>query len=147
MKNFFFLIIGLAFIGGCIYLFLQKPVPTRFNLIQIGDAIFKVEIADTDEKRIQGLSNRESLPENSGMLFVFENPDKHGIWMKDMKFPIDIAWLDAQKTVFWVEKSVSPDTFPQVFYPPSEALYVLEVPAGTFKKNHIDIGEMVYKKD
>jgi|SRR3989344_4381612 len=161
MRDFFFLLIGLAFIGGCIYLFLQKPVPARYlvgletgfpsqefpSQLKIDGAIINIEIADTDEERNRGLSGRESLSESSGMLFTFDKPGLHGIWMKDMKFPIDIAWIDAQKTVIGVEKNVSPDTFPQVFYPPSDALYVLEVSAGTFEKNHIDIGETVYSTD
>jgi len=66
------------------------------------------------------------------MLFVFENPGIHGIWMKDMKFPIDIIWLDKDMSVISKELNVSPDTYPQVFYPSREAYYVLEVKAGTF---------------
>lgn len=146
MKNSFFLLVGLAFIAGCIYLFLQKPALAKYQgltLVGIGDTAITVETADTNEERQTGLSGRESLAEASGMLFIFEKSDKHGFWMKDMQFSIDIAWIDKDKKIVWIEKAVSPETFPKVFYPPSDALYVLEVQAGTFDKNHVDIGEEV----
>lgn len=141
MKDVSFLIIGLIFISGCIYLFLHKPVS---KLLTIGDTTFKVELADTDAERVQGLSGRETLKEGAGMLFIFNMPAKHGIWMKDMRFSIDIAWIDKNKKVIWVEKAVSPETFPQVFYPPSDILYVLELAAGTFEKLGVDIGDSVF---
>ncbi|HEY4528324.1 MAG TPA: DUF192 domain-containing protein [Candidatus Paceibacterota bacterium] len=135
MKNFFLLLVGLAFIGGSIYLFLHKQAPVKYqdsNKLTLEDKTLTIEVADTDVERIQGLSGRETLPLGTGMLFVFENPGIHGIWMKDMKFPIDIIWLDKDMSVISKELNVSPDTYPQVFYPSREAYYVLEVKAGTF---------------
>ncbi|MBI1974619.1 MAG: DUF192 domain-containing protein [Candidatus Zambryskibacteria bacterium] len=146
MKNAFFLIIGLIFIGGSIYLVLKQPVLTRFNLVQISDKIFKVEVADTDAKRVQGLSGRDNLPEDSGMLFVFDKPGAYGFWMKDMKFSLDIAWLGQNKEILWIERAVSPDTYPQVFYSPRDTLYVLEIPAGSFEKLGVDIGDEVFPR-
>lgn len=155
MKNTFFLIIGLVFIVGCIYLFLQSGVSTRqVDTVTIGNTTIRVEISDTEKERIQGLSGRSSLQEGSGMLFVFENPGRHGIWMKDTRFSIDIAWISDEMKIIWIEKEVSPDTFPQVFYPepveglPStDALYILEVPAETFEKAGVDTGDEVMWTD
>jgi uncharacterized membrane protein (UPF0127 family) len=72
-------------------------------------------------------SEREDDP---GLLFVFDEPGLHGIWMKDMRFPIDILWLDDAFQVVDVRKNVAPDSYPTVFKPTKPARYVLEVTAG-----------------
>jgi uncharacterized protein len=149
MKNFFFLLLGLLFLGGCFYLFLKQPAPEKFSSrieenrfidIKLGDIPIKAELAITNEEREMGLSGKESLPEGTGMLFVFENPGIYGIWMKDMKFPIDILWLDQDKRIITIKEQVSPDTFPQVFYSEGSAKYVLELPSGFSERNRIDTG-------
>src|SRR4029077_12468243 len=62
--------------------------------------VLQTEVMIKDEDRAMGLMFRPSLPSDRGMLFVFAQPDFHGIWMKNCKFPIDILWLDdAHKVV------------------------------------------------
>lgn len=102
-----------------------------------------VEIADTEEKRVQGLSGRESLPETEGMLFVWEEAGIHGIWMKDMKFPIDIIWIDENLRVIALESDVSPDTYPETFRPNEPAQYILETNAGWIEKNGVILGDVI----
>jgi uncharacterized protein len=110
----------------------------------IGTVAFNVLIADTDERRIRGLSYREKLDEHLGMFFIFDYSDRHGIWMKEMKFSIDILWLNSHLKVVHVEKDVSPETYPAVFKPSADARYVLETNAGFAEKNDINVGsEMV----
>lgn len=87
-----------------------------------------IEVADTPAEQEQGLSGRMSL--DGGMLFVFQSPDRYGFWMKDMAFPIDIVWMDAERRVIAVDANVSPDSYPKTYYPPSDAMYVLELNAG-----------------
>lgn len=106
----------------------------------VEDAVFELYIADTDAKRVQGLSGVKALSENEGMLFMFPQRAKHGIWMKDMHFAIDIVWLDTTKNIISIKDSVSPDTFPRIFYPGSDAQYVIELPAGTTMKHKIEVG-------
>ena len=98
-------------------------------------------VSDSAESRTRGLSGMASLGEDHAMLFVFEEPDRYGIWMKDMKFPIDIVWLDEQKKIIHIEKNVSPNTYPKVFFPPLKSLYVLELNTGFASKNNLIIGE------
>ena len=86
-----------------IYLVNEKSIfPYETNgfskkTIHIGRVPIAVAIADTLEKRTQGLSGRESLSANEGLLFVFSTSGAYGIWMKDMRFPIDIIWI-SEKT-------------------------------------------------
>ncbi|MCX6743404.1 MAG: DUF192 domain-containing protein, partial [Candidatus Parcubacteria bacterium] len=52
-----------------------------------------VEVAKTPEQIVAGLSNRNNLGQNSGMLFVFSDKRYRFFWMKDMKFSLDIIWI------------------------------------------------------
>lgn len=72
--------------------------------VLIGGKKIRVDIADTVVTRTQGLSGRTSLAETDGMLFVFENADRYGFWMKDMNFAIDIIWIDPEKNIVYIEK-------------------------------------------
>lgn len=70
--------------------------------IEIGKQRYKVEVACTEEDRIKGLQGRESLDENKGMLFVFDEPDTIDFWMKDTKIPLDIIFINEDMEVISV---------------------------------------------
>lgn len=111
--------------------------------IKIKEKILKVEVADTPFLQEKGLSGRENLNENEGMLFVFNFLDKHGFWMKDMNFPIDIIWLDEEMKIVWIEKNVAPLSYPKIFSPKSDAKYVLEVVSGFSQKSNLQTGDLI----
>lgn len=100
-----------------------------------------LEIADEPAERQKGLSNRKSIPENQGMLFIFDGPDYHEFWMKDMQFPIDIIFLNGTKVVT-VYGNVPPMAQgDEVFYGPDEpADRVIELNAGQAEKYKIEKG-------
>lgn len=114
---------------------------SQFAVLKINDIEIPVELARTRAEQIQGLSGRESLPEGSGLFFIFEKEETHGIWMKDMKFPIDIVWIASDRRIVHIEKNVSPDTYPKVFYPASESIAVLELSAGIAESFNIKIAD------
>lgn len=109
---------------------------------------FIVEIADTYSKRIKGLSGREFLPENTVLLFVFDEPGYPGIWMKDMKFPIDILWLQGSLSstlkIVHIEKDISPQTYPTIFYPTALSTHVLEANTGFADVFNLKVGDNLY---
>lgn len=112
----------------------KKRILERFTKAQgvlsfAGKNIF-VEIASTTESRTKGLSHRKNMPKETGLLFVFDSMYRPGIWMKDMKFPIDIYWFDNDFNLVDARYSVTPETYPNVFYPKTDAMYVLETQAG-----------------
>lgn len=114
--------------------------------MKIGDTEISIEVLNTDEERMRGLSGRQSLEEGVGLLFDFKQEGYYGIWMKDMNFPIDIAWLDKDKKIIHIEKNVSPNTYPKVFYGfkdgiQSPSLYILETNANFFENSKIKIGD------
>jgi uncharacterized membrane protein (UPF0127 family) len=78
-----------------------------------------VEVADTPAERGRGLSGREMLPENSGMLFVFDTPGRYGFWMYGMKFPLDIIWIDESlRVVYFVENAQPCVNICETYEPP-----------------------------
>lgn len=89
------------------------------------------EVVDTPAARAQGLSGRDGLEEGKGMLFLFGTRAQHGFWMKGMRFPIDIVWLDGGRVVT-VLADVPHDLLRQlaVRMPTAPADAVLELPAG-----------------
>lgn len=99
-----------------------------------------IEIADTPSAREQGLSGRSEVPEGYGMLFIFPQEGNYGFWMKDMKVSIDIIWLSDTGSIVGVEHTVSPASYPLVFYPPVPVRHVLEVRAGTAQERGWEVG-------
>ncbi len=98
--------------------------------IVVGLASLNAEVADNDASRQVGLSGKDCIPANTAMLFIFDEPAKYAFWMKDMRFPIDIVWLDAARKVVHIEQAVDPETYPKTFTSNEPALYVLELRSG-----------------
>lgn len=119
----------------------QAMLPT--TTITIGNTTVTAELATTPTQQEDGLSNRTALADGTGMLFVFPQPADLGFWMKDMRFPLDIIFIDADKTIITIAPNLSPDTYPQAFHPSSLAKYVLEVPAGFAAAHAVAIGQKI----
>jgi len=107
--------------------------------------VLQVEVMVSDQDRAMGLMFRPSLPSDRGMLFLFETPDFHGIWMKNCKFPIDILWLDETKHVVHVAEKVPPckaEPCP-VYTPLRRASWVVELNAGRARREGAAVGSAV----
>jgi len=104
--------------------------------------VLQSEVMVKDEDRAMGLMFRPSLDPDRGMLFVFDQPDFHAIWMKNCKFPIDIVWLDEDRRVVDVAESVPPcKTEPCPLYQPMRrATYVVELNAGQARHEKVALG-------
>jgi uncharacterized membrane protein (UPF0127 family) len=132
------LIAGTLYAG---YVLLRPPSETR---IAIAGVTLYVEIASTSAQQQAGLSNRDSMPPDHGMLFVFDSQGQWGFWMKDMRFSLDIIWFDAQRNVVFMEQNLLPCT-PQdcpIYTPQTKAMYILEVNAGFVQAHGITLGDM-----
>ncbi len=112
--------------------------------VRVGNNLFSVDIADTVAERTQGLSGRQALGKNQGMVFFFDEPDLYGFWMKGMLFPIDIVWIREYR-VIGVSEDLPPasEASPRIYYPPSLVDTVLEVRAGEVQDRGIAVGEQV----
>jgi len=115
--------------------------------VTIRDATFHVDVADTPQARSKGLSGRESLDRDEGLLFNFSGSATRRFWMKDMLIPIDIIWIDAGVIVGFSEDA-QPEpgvstTDLMIYASPEPANQVLEVQAGTVGRERIVIGDAV----
>lgn len=117
--------------------------------VHIGSGVYSLWLADTDTTRFQGLSDVDKLYSNGGLLMKFDSNDTHGIWMKDMNFPLDLVWLSNAKEVIYIVKNAPPERTTRTVYAPKvPALYVLELPAGSVQKAGIKTGDIaVFKLD
>lgn len=137
------LIIGLVLIlvGLVVSFTLTTFKPT--TQVRIGSGVYSLWLADNDITRVQGLSEVEKLHLNGGLLMAFDTNGTHGIWMKDMNFPLDIIWLNSEKKVVYIVMNAPPeDPSSTVYTPKDPARYVLELPAGSVKKAGIKTGDI-----
>ncbi len=125
----------------------RAQAPLSSPVTGFGKPSFTYEIADTPALREQGLSRRTEIPHDYGMLFVFDTPERAGFWMKDMQVPIDIIWLDEEGAILGIERSLSPDTYPQAYYPPVAVRYVLETRAGEAALKGWEVGTIIELPD
>jgi uncharacterized membrane protein (UPF0127 family)/pimeloyl-ACP methyl ester carboxylesterase len=142
----FSIIAVLALVWGALF---ALPIYKKdFVKLEIGGVSVLAEVAESPRDRAQGLSGRESLPEFGGMFFTFAAPDLYGIWMKNMKFPIDIFWISKGHIVDLEEQVLPParnvaDSFLPIYRPDVPAQYVLETKAGFAKKHGLKIGDKI----
>ena len=115
----------------------------EYSQIKIGSQEIKAEVVDNEAARIKGLSERDSIDNNGGMLFVFEKPDIYPFWMKDMKFATDIIWIKDKKIVEIVKDAQPPTAEGKTisYTPRAQADLVLETVAGFCDENGVKIGD------
>ena len=102
--------------------------------------VYRIETASTPAQQERGLSGRPCFPADGAMIFMFPADDKFGIWMKNMSFAIDVAWLDKDKKVVSIVKDMQPATFPKIFYPSGDARYVIEFARGSIDELGAKVG-------
>jgi len=118
------------------------------NYITVGGARLRIETAEIEAKRTQGLSDRKTLCSNCGLLFIFDKTGGYGIWMRRMHFDIDILWLADNKVVDITYAAKKPSKeefdFPKTIYHSKLPVdKILEVNAGWVEKNKIKIGDII----
>jgi uncharacterized membrane protein (UPF0127 family) len=105
-------------------------------------AVYAIELALTPEQQEQGLMFRESLPERTGMLFVFAETAPHHFWMKNTMIPLDMIWMDEAGTVLFISAGTPPckaDPCP-TYGPDFPAKSVLEIAGGKAKSEGVTVG-------
>jgi uncharacterized membrane protein (UPF0127 family) len=100
-----------------------------------------VELATTGPQRAQGLMYRQDLPEDRGMLFLFETERSGGFWMQNTLIPLDIAYLSADGTVLEIVKGTPLDT--TILNPAQPYRHTLEVNQGWFERHRLGPGAHV----
>lgn len=105
--------------------------------------VFRIELAETAQKRELGLGGRDALCEGCGMVFVFAQSGRYPFWMKGMRFPLDIIWWQSEDgRIVHIEKNISPD-FKGTLDPQAGADRVLEIGAGSADRYGIQNGDQI----
>jgi uncharacterized protein len=105
------------------------------------------DLALTEDQQIKGLAIKNHVNESQGMLFVFQHSSRQSFWMKDMKFPIDMIWLDANGSVVYIVPNLEPCPIRgdcPGYSPDKDSLYVLETSAGFSQRHNIRIGTQIH---
>ncbi|HSH17841.1 MAG TPA: DUF192 domain-containing protein [Candidatus Saccharimonadales bacterium] len=103
------------------------------------DKTYILEEKRTEAEQVRGLSGRASLSGSNGMVFIYSTVAERCMWMKEMRFAIDIIWLDSDNRIVRVQNSLAPESYPQTFC--ANARYVVELPAGTAARNKLAVGQ------
>jgi hypothetical protein len=126
------LIITLTYSLACA----QQKLPIK--RINVGLHVVRAEVASTEQQRQRGLMNRKSLGQNEGMLFVFDQPNYHCMWMKNTLIPLSVAFIDAQGVIVNIE-AMQPQT-DTTHCASRPVLYALEMNVDWFKRKNIRAG-------
>lgn len=140
----------LIIIGGLVLVqnYLKEGNVSFFKktpIITINNQKFKVTIASSQQEKEVGLSETKSLSENQGMIFLFEKPDYYSFWMKNMKFPIDIIYIN-NDTIVTIKNNVpliKTQENPTIYSSTQPADKVLEIQAGFSEKYKFKNGDKV----
>lgn len=114
--------------------------------VLVNEQTFDVTVAKSETEKQIGLSETEVLGVNEGMLFVFDRPDFYSFWMNNMKFPIDIIFVNGNRVTTVISNApapTNPNESLQIYKPGSESDKVLEINAGLAKKYGIKEGTII----
>ncbi|MGL4409655.1 MAG: DUF192 domain-containing protein [Zoogloea sp.] len=132
------LVLG-AGLWGCAPAWAQQPLPR----VELGAGMFRIEaeVAATLEHRMLGLMQRESMPPQHGMLFLFPEAQRHCMWMKNTLLPLSVAFLDEQGRIINVEE-MKPQTEDN-HCAAKPARFALEMNQGWFKSKGLGAGTLI----
>lgn len=125
------------FTSGC----QQSPLGLATVKMSIGQRAYTLEVANTQASEEHGLMERDSMPENHGMIFVFSNERVLEFWMKNTRFPLDILFVDSDGKVVSIKRMEAYDlhTTSSVF----PAKYAIELNAGQAQLSGIKVGDQL----
>lgn len=134
-------IVALIIVIGATLLWWQMSVDRSYVYID-GTKYSLIGIEESEKDRRRGLGGIDDMSESSAMLFAFPQESDWGFWMKNMKFAIDILWLDTQGTVVYMVRDAQPSSYPDTTFKPDNkrARYVIELRSGTIERAGIREG-------
>jgi len=114
--------------------------------VRIGQNVWRVELATDLQTRTKGMSDRDEVPEGTGMLFVFSREEVVGFHMLDCRTPLDVAFISARRRILEIRTmTVEPDPAnPKARYSSRYPVrYALEVAGGALGRAGVKIGDSV----
>ncbi|HAK44960.1 MAG TPA: hypothetical protein DCO79_03435 [Spirochaeta sp.] len=137
----YFVFILIAAAGSFLLISMGGREKLDKRIITVNGIDIEAEIADDSDSRRNGLMNRKSMPENSGMLFIFDSDQKLSFWMKNTIIPLSIAYVAADGEIMEIY-----DMKPESLRPVESAhsvRYALEMNQGWFVRNGVSTGDII----
>ncbi|MFH0987471.1 MAG: DUF192 domain-containing protein, partial [Patescibacteria group bacterium] len=127
-----------------VFLIYKSFLTASLKSIKINETEISVETAITPEEKAKGLSGREYLPRNRGMIFLFSEPNYYSFWMKDTLLSLDFIWIRGDEVV-GITQNVRPEDYqpPDSLKPKEKVDSVVEVNAGFIEENGIEVGDKI----
>jgi uncharacterized membrane protein (UPF0127 family) len=113
----------------------------RVMRVQVAGHALRVEVVTTPEQMAKGLMFREKLGKDDGMLFVYEDPGYHGMWMKNTLIPLSVAFIDGDGRILNI-LDMEPQTLDS-HTAAGPAHYAIETNKGWFAARKIKAGDLV----
>jgi uncharacterized protein len=120
---------------------LLADVTFKTSSVKVAGHPIKVEVAAEEPQRLQGLMNRKSLGKEDGMLFIFDEPAYHAMWMKNTLIPLSVAFLDKDGVILNI-LDMEPQTL-DTHMAAGPAVYALETNKGWFAAKKVKPGDKV----
>lgn len=143
-KNIFLIISPILIIIAIILiwrLFCYLPSP-NYVKIKIKNIDYKIELSKTTAQKSKGLSERETLCQNCGMLFIFGFETNLPFWMKNTLIPLDMIWLDKDGKIVDIQTANETNST-KIYQNKTPAQYVLELNANDSQKINLKIGDII----
>ncbi len=106
---------------------------------KINNSILKLEVARTFQKREEGLMNTPSLPEDSGMIFIFDDEQPRRFWMKDTQLSLDIIFFDKNMKIVKIFENTKPEQTEETYSSDFSAQLVVETNSGWTRKHNLKV--------
>ena len=116
-------------------------VTFKTSSVKVASHPLKVEVAADEPQRMQGLMFRKSLGREEGMLFVFDEPAYHSMWMKNTLIPLSVAFIDRNGVILNI-LDMEPQTLDS-HMAAGPAVYAIETNKGWFAAKKIKPGDKV----
>jgi hypothetical protein len=110
---------------------------------KLKEITLNIELARSEKEKAQGLMNRTSLPENNGMLFIFDNEQIRTFWMKDTLISLDMIFINKEGEIVTIAKNTKINQTQETYSSSAPSKYVLEVNAGWCDKNGVTLGDLI----
>ncbi len=139
----FLVLMALLLVSGA----LMFNAPKGTEIIEVrfpGGANLQAEVAETPEKLLFGLAFRETLPDDHGIIMLFEESGLHKVWTKQYQFNVDLIWVNESKHVVHIVESVPPCASDPCEWhgpPPERARYLIEANSGFAERAQVALGQ------
>ena len=119
----------------------HADVSFKTATVKVASHPLKVEVAADEPQRMQGLMHRKSMGKEEGMLFIFDEPAYHSMWMKNTLIPLSVAFIDRDGVILNI-LDMEPQTLDS-HMAAGPAVYALETNKGWFAAKKIKAGDKV----